>query len=150
MVTNQHMFINLPNLDDLDDKFKNKKNKEDIAYIGHLRQQIRQELGVAQQTIDKVAGPKLSQSDLNNLTAPLLLPNTWWLLGTQGCHLCDNAEDILRLFCNVVPIRYETIDIIYLNEALMRNFAPLIPVILTPTRQFNYPFSVIELQQRDF
>ena len=71
----------------------------------------------------------------------------WWLLGTTGCHLCDIAEQLLTQFQAVQPISYQYVDIAYFDEALMMEFATTIPVILTPSKRLNYPFSVLDLQQ---
>jgi len=73
--------------------------------------------------------------------------NQWWLLGTSGCHLCDIAEQILVQFQAVQPITYHNVDIADFDETLMMDFATTIPVILTPSRRLNYPFSVMDLQQ---
>lgn len=69
----------------------------------------------------------------------------WWLLGTVGCHLCDDAENTLRLFSGVVPITFQKVDIADFDETLMNQFATTIPVILTPNQQLNYPFSIVDL-----
>ena len=71
----------------------------------------------------------------------------WWLLGTSGCHLCDVAEQLLSQFQAVQPISYQYVDIADFDEALMMEFATTIPVILTPSKRLNYPFSVLDLQQ---
>lgn len=71
----------------------------------------------------------------------------WWLLGTTGCHLCDMAQKTLHQFQAVQPITYENIDIADFDEALMMGFATSIPVILTPFKRLDYPFSVMDLQQ---
>lgn len=71
----------------------------------------------------------------------------WWLLGTTGCHLCDVAEQLLAQFQAVQPISYQYVDIADFDEALMMEFATTIPVILTPSKRLNYPFSVLDLQQ---
>ena len=71
----------------------------------------------------------------------------WWLLGTTGCHLCDIAEQLLSQFQAVQPIRYQYVDIADFDEVLMMEFATTIPVILTPSKRLNYPFSVLDLQQ---
>ncbi|MGE6245540.1 glutaredoxin family protein [Psychrobacter proteolyticus] len=73
--------------------------------------------------------------------------NQWWLLGTSGCHLCDIAEQIITQFQAVQPINYQNVDIADFDEALMMEFATTIPVILTPSKRLNYPFSVMDLQQ---
>ena len=71
----------------------------------------------------------------------------WWLLGTSGCHLCEIAEQLMVRFQSVQPITYENVDIANFDEALMMEFATTIPVILTPSKRLDYPFSVMDLQQ---
>ncbi|WP_201555986.1 glutaredoxin family protein [Psychrobacter sp. 72-O-c] len=71
----------------------------------------------------------------------------WWLLGTSGCHLCTEAENLLARFQAVQPITYQDVDIAEFDEPLMMEFATTIPVILTPSERLNYPFSVMDLQQ---
>jgi hypothetical protein len=73
--------------------------------------------------------------------------NQWWLLGTSGCHLCDIAEQVITQFQAVQPISYQKVDIADFDEPLMMEFATTIPVILTPSKRLNYPFSVMDLQQ---
>ncbi len=50
-------------------------------------------------------------------------------------------------FQSVQPITYENVDIADFNEDLMMEFATTIPVILTPSKRLDYPFSVMDLQQ---
>ena len=71
----------------------------------------------------------------------------WWLLGTSGCHLCDIAAQLLTQFQAVQPVTYQNVDIANFDESLMMEFATTIPVILTPSKRLNYPFSVLDLQQ---
>ncbi|MBH0096871.1 glutaredoxin family protein [Psychrobacter sp. NZS113] len=71
----------------------------------------------------------------------------WWLLGTSGCHLCDVAAHLLTQFQAVQPVTYQDVDIADFDELLMMEFATTIPVILTPSKRLNYPFSVLDLQQ---
>ena len=71
----------------------------------------------------------------------------WWLLGTSGCHLCDIAEQLMTQLQAVQRITYKHVDIADFSEPLMMEFATTIPVILTPTKRLNYPFSVLDLQQ---
>ncbi|MEC5208991.1 hypothetical protein RCH20_000033 [Psychrobacter sp. PL15] len=73
--------------------------------------------------------------------------NEWWLLGTSGCHLCTEAENLMLRFQAVQPITYQQVDIADFDEPLMMVFATTIPVLLTPSRRLNYPFSVMDLQQ---
>lgn len=71
----------------------------------------------------------------------------WWLLGTTGCHLCNEAERLIERFQAVQPIDYQKVDIADFDEVLMMQFATTIPVLLTATKRLNYPFSVLDLQQ---
>lgn len=70
----------------------------------------------------------------------------WLLLGTSGCHLCTQAEEVLRCLQAVYPISYQLIDIAEFDEPLMMAFASTIPVLITQNRRLNYPFSVMDLQ----
>ena len=72
---------------------------------------------------------------------------TWWLLGTAGCHLCTEAETLLSHFQLVQPIAYVQVDIADFDNILMMDFADNIPVLLTTNTRLNYPFSVMDLQQ---
>ena len=73
--------------------------------------------------------------------------HNWLLLGTSGCPLCDQAEDILRQLQAVYPISYQLVDIADFDEPLMMTFATTIPVLITHNRRLNYPFSIMDLQQ---
>ncbi len=75
------------------------------------------------------------------------ISDKWWLLGTSGCHLCEIAEQLMVRFQSVQPITYENVDIADFDEDLMMQFATTIPVILTPSKRLDYPFSVMDLQQ---
>ena len=71
----------------------------------------------------------------------------WWLLGTSGCHLCHIAEQLITQLQVVQRVTYEPVDIADFSEPLMMAFATTIPVILTPTKRLDYPFSVLDLQR---
>lgn len=71
----------------------------------------------------------------------------WWLLGTSGCHLCDQAEMLIKKLQTVTPVSYQLVDIINLDDELMTKFANQIPVIITANSQLNYPFSILDLQR---
>ncbi len=71
----------------------------------------------------------------------------WWLLGTSGCHLCDDAELLVKRLQAVEPLDYQNVDIADFDETLMLAFATNIPVLLTIDKRLDYPFSVLDLQQ---
>jgi len=99
----------------------------------------------------------IAEQDIAELRARIVAANpsldtsenidNWWLLGTTGCHLCEIAEQLMVRFQSVQPITYENVDIADFNEDLMMEFATTIPVILTPSKRLDYPFSVMDLQQ---
>ena len=84
------------------------------------------------------ANPSLDSAENNN---------QWWLLGTSGCHLCDIAEQKVAKFQAVRAMSYKNVDIADFDQTLMMELSNAIPVILTPSKRLNYPFSVMDLQQ---
>ena len=82
--------------------------------------------------------PKLSTAEYHK---------QWWLLGTSGCHLCDNAQQLIKRLQAVQPLSYQNVDIADFDEALMLTFATSIPVLLTVDKHLDWPFSVLDLQQ---
>lgn len=78
---------------------------------------------------------------------PIQHGKEWWLLGTTGCHLCTQAEQLLDRFQAVYPMTYHYIDIADFDDSLMMAFATSIPVLLTPSQRLDYPFSVMDLQR---
>ena len=97
--------------------------------------------------------PTLPSSDVHELRVhlaaqcPQLSMDTWWLLGTSHCHLCEQAEALLQQLQRVTPVCYQLLDIVTLTDEIMTSFATSIPVILTPTSRLDYPFSVLDLQR---
>ena len=98
--------------------------------------------------------PNLAQN-ITALRADIIdaLPNLaqheyqWWLLGTSGCHLCEEAEQLLIRLQAVQNITYHNVDISEFDDPLMMRFATSIPVLLTKDQRLDYPFSVLDLQR---
>jgi len=70
------------------------------------------------------------------------------LLGTEHCHLCDEAEQLLesnRLFSKI-PYNYQVKDIID-DEALFSTYRKEIPVVVNEAtgEVLKYPFGIVEL-----
>ncbi|WP_230655987.1 glutaredoxin family protein [Psychrobacter sp. I-STPA10] len=99
------------------------------------------------QSVDITNDPTTSTQNNTNSDDNHLHLAAWWLLGTSACHLCEQAQETLRLFCGVYGIHYQVIDIAKFNERLMMQFADKIPVLLTPQQRLDYPFSIADLQQ---
>lgn len=51
------------------------------------------------------------------------------LFGTLGCHLCDEAEQVLLPLLNAMPLQIEWVDIIE-REDWVERYAVHIPVLL--------------------
>ena len=68
--------------------------------------------------------------------------NTLLLLGTEGCHLCEEAKMLLHQAGQV----FTNIDIIH-DESLQQQFGLLIPVVLHSASQktLNWPFNSEQL-----
>lgn len=71
----------------------------------------------------------------------------WWLFGTLGCHLCEQANALLMQAQAVFDIQYVCIDIIDLPESYMSLLAQRIPVLLTPHQYCSYPFSILDIER---
>ena len=67
------------------------------------------------------------------------------LLGTTGCHLCDQAEALLRQAQAARHFEWRYVDIA-LEEALVEKYGMRIPVLLTPTgKELGWPFSLLDI-----
>ncbi|MFW2177277.1 MULTISPECIES: glutaredoxin family protein [unclassified Moraxella] len=73
------------------------------------------------------------------------LNDTWQLYGTLGCHLCEDAENLLKQAQSVADISFDKVDIADLDEVDMLKLADKIPVLVTQNRTLHYPFSVMDI-----
>lgn len=69
---------------------------------------------------------------------------TWRLYGTQGCHLCDMAEDLLARAATVHGAKWEYVDIA-LDPELVVLYGERIPVLQTDNNLMFWPFSLLDL-----
>ncbi len=69
------------------------------------------------------------------------------LLGTQGCHLCDDAEQVLIRALDLQHIAIELVDIAESDE-LMDAYALRIPVLrhLATEQDLDWPFDEASVQ----
>lgn len=67
------------------------------------------------------------------------------LYGTEGCHLCEEAELLLQQWLARMPGQFElvTVDIVG-DDALFERYGVRIPVILHPQsgRELGWPFDM--------
>lgn len=69
------------------------------------------------------------------------------LLGTLGCHLCDDAERVLEQLSVVRPVTWRSVDIAY-DESLCQQFATAIPVLRHANGDCLYwPFSLLDCER---
>ncbi len=67
------------------------------------------------------------------------------LYGTKGCHLCDDAELLLKQVQAVVSFIWQYVDIA-LDERLIENYGIRIPVLKKePTLELSWPFSLLDV-----
>lgn len=67
------------------------------------------------------------------------------LYGTTGCHLCDQAEALLRQAGAARPLPWRYVDIA-LDEGLVARYGTRIPVLVAADgRELGWPFSLLDL-----
>lgn len=69
----------------------------------------------------------------------------WYLYGTVGCHLCENAKNILIQAQSVTDFDWAYVDIADFDNPLTHKWANKIPVLVTPKRTLFYPFSIMDI-----
>lgn len=73
----------------------------------------------------------------------------WYLLGTDGCHLCDDAHRLYQYASRTTPLpplqMLDLADIIDPDHRAFAVFGMMIPVLITPTRLLCYPFGVMDI-----
>lgn len=67
------------------------------------------------------------------------------LYGTTGCHLCDQAETLLKMAAGARALDWRYVDIAF-DEALVARYGTRIPVLLTADGQeMGWPFSLLDI-----
>lgn len=67
------------------------------------------------------------------------------LLGTAGCHLCDDAEALLRQAAMARRVSVGKVDIATQDE-LLADYATRIPVLRTTTGlELGWPFGLLDI-----
>lgn len=70
----------------------------------------------------------------------------WYLLGTDGCHLCHASHTLLTQVQAMYPYT-PTVHVLDLadSEKLIDHLGTLIPILITPTRLLCYPFVIMDI-----
>lgn len=67
------------------------------------------------------------------------------LYGTQGCHLCDIAEELLKQAEVARPLQWRYVDIA-LEARLVERYGVRIPVLASDSGQeLGWPFSLLDI-----
>jgi hypothetical protein len=67
------------------------------------------------------------------------------LYGTTGCHLCDEAEILLKKAAAARVIEWHYVDIA-LDEVLVEKYGARIPVLMTADGcELGWPFSLLDI-----
>lgn len=67
------------------------------------------------------------------------------LYGTTGCHLCDQAEALLKVAAGARVLEWHYVDIA-LDDALVARYGTRIPVLVLPDgRELGWPFSLLDI-----
>lgn len=67
--------------------------------------------------------------------------NQYYLIGTDGCHLCD---DVMTL-CQRIGLNVTALELSDANDVLIDTLGLMIPILVTPTALLCYPFGVMDL-----
>ncbi len=67
------------------------------------------------------------------------------LYGTTGCHLCDEAEALLKKAAAARRLEWQYVDIA-LDDALVEKYGTRIPVLqASDGRELGWPFSLLDI-----
>lgn len=66
------------------------------------------------------------------------------LLGTRGCHLCELAEDMLRVAAKASGVQWCYRDIAE-DETLVARYAERIPVVRACNAELGWPFGPLDV-----
>lgn len=66
------------------------------------------------------------------------------LLGTRGCHLCDEAEGMLARAAQARALRWHYVDIAG-DDELVSRYGQRIPVLRSADRELAWPFGLLDI-----
>lgn len=67
----------------------------------------------------------------------------WWLFGTEGCHLCDEAHQLIQIVGNCYPVpSVIRQDIMALPDDLMQVLSLHIPVLVSQKSELYWRFGL--------
>ncbi len=75
----------------------------------------------------------------------MINPIPWRLYGTLGCHLCEQAEQLLLQLQDARPIAWQSVDIADLPLDQQQVLATKIPLLHTEQATLKWPFGLADL-----
>lgn len=102
---------------------------------------------------DRFALQSLNQSEFAQFCDDLLASfdltptaDAWYLVGTEGCHLCEQSKFVINTVQSQHPhITLIELDIIDSTEAVLEVLGASIPILITPKKMLCYPFGVMDV-----
>lgn len=85
-----------------------------------------------------------SAFEIGQLPSPPV--GVWWLFGTDGCHLCDEAYKLLQTAKCAYPIPLVIRqDIMYLSDECIQMLALHIPVLVGQGQRLYWQFGLADV-----
>ena len=72
----------------------------------------------------------------------------WYLLGTEGCHLCHSAQAVIEqaLAMTTTPMTFGVLDLAdSQDESLIDALGAHIPILITQDQMILYPFGLMDV-----
>lgn len=98
--------------------------------------------------------PQKIAEQLYSTIQSYLADNTqsWYLLGTEGCHLCDEVAQFLNMNAHrlVLPpiLILDIMDFLDSEKSeFMKQASPFIPILITPSDFLCHPFGIMDILQ---
>ncbi|MDO5651666.1 MAG: glutaredoxin family protein [Moraxella sp.] len=80
--------------------------------------------------------------------APTLAVDKLWLIGTVGCHLCEDVQVMLeRLHATQNLPAVQVLEVLDFDDEIAQILAPLIPVLIFDVALLTYPFGLMDILQ---
>lgn len=69
-----------------------------------------------------------------------------WLIGTDGCHLCDNAQALYDLARRANPLpELILLELLDFEDEVQQVFAHHIPVLISTKKMLVHPFGLMDI-----
>lgn len=102
---------------------------------------------------DRFALQSLSLSEFAQFYADLLASfditptaTAWYLVGTEGCHLCEQSKFVINTVQLLNPhITLIELDLIDGTNEVLDALGASIPILMTPKNMLCYPFGVMDV-----